>query len=461
MSTFRRWAFWRRVQYGFGFLTFVSLGLSLVYLAFFYAPASCFDMVMNGRETGIDCGGKCIRICAASVTPPRIVWTQSFEITEGQYNAVAYIENSNRIASTPELHYTFELLDGDTVVATRSGTTILPPDSVYPIFEGRVFTEQSRKVTDTRLTLKAADLWIPASVGREQFKTSNVLLSGADGQPRLDVRIENSEVVEAKEVEVVATLFNGAGEPVTASQTYIDALDARSNKDIVFTWPNPIAKTVRSCIIPTDVAVTIDLSGSMNNDGNNPPQPITDALAAAKSFVEGLNKNDRSTIITFASNALIEVPLGADHLAAATRVGALTIDPVEEVGYTNTSAALFLAQGELNSERHNQDARRVVVILTDGLPTGRGDAEEIIAETKTTADILAADDISVYAIGLGKGVDLAFVNEIASDPVNAFYAPTTNDLAGIYQKITSSLCESGTARIDVIAKTKTNFVPLR
>lgn len=461
MSTFRRWAFWRRVQYGFGFLTFVSMLLGLMYLGFFYAPASCFDNVMNGRETGVDCGGACVRICAAAVTPPRIVWTESFEITEGQYNTVAYVENSNRIASTPELHYTFELLDGDEVVATREGTTILPPDSVYPIFEGRIYTEQSRKVTDTRLTLKAADLWIPASVGREQFKTSNIILSGADEAPRLDVRIENSEVVPAKAVEVVATLFNGAGEPVTASQTYIDDLDARSSKDIVFTWPNPITKTVRSCIIPTDVAVTIDLSGSMNNDGVNPPQPVTDALAAAQRFVESLKQNDQSTIISFASDAIMEVSLGSDHTAAALRVGALTIDPAEETGFTNTSAALLLAQTELNSERHNKDARRVVVLLTDGLPTGRGDAEAVIAATRETADALAADDISVYAIGLGKGVDLEFVNEIASDPLNAFYAPTTNDLAGIYQKITSSLCESGAARIDVIAKTKTNFVPLR
>lgn len=461
MSTFRAWAFWRRVQYGFGFLTTTGLVLGFCYIVFFYNPANCFDSVMNGSESGIDCGGGCVRICTESVTPPRIVWAESFEITEGQYNVVAYVENANRIASTPELEYTFELLAGTEVVATREGKTILPPDSVYPIFEGRVFTTGGKKVTDTRLVLKAADLWIPASVGREQFKTSNVTLSGADAQPRLDVRLENSEVTSASEVEVVATLFNEAGDPVTSSQTYIDSLSARSTKDIVFTWPNPIAKTIRSCIVPTDVAVTIDLSGSMNNDGGKPPQPVTSALAAAKQFVESLNKNDQATIVTFASSARTEVALSGDHIASAARVNALTISQEAETGFTNTSEALMASQTELNSERHNKDARRVVVILTDGLPTTRDSAQDIVAETKTVAAALAADDISVYAIGLGKGVDLDFIKGIASDPVNAFYAPNTNDLAGIYQKITSSLCESGTTRIDVIAKTKTNFVPLR
>ncbi len=460
MSTFRHWAFWRRVQYGFGFFLSTSLVVGFCYIVFFYNPASCFDNVMNGYETGIDCGGGCVRICAASVIPPRVVWAQSFEINDGQYNTVAYIENSNRVASTPELKYKFELLSGGEVVAVREGTTILPPDSVYPIFEGRVFTE-GKKVTDTRLTLQAADMWIPATVGREQFKTSNIILSGADLQPRLDVSLENSEVFEAKDIEVVATLFNNAGEPVAASQTYIDALGARSSKNIVFTWPNAITKTVRSCIIPTDVAITIDLSGSMNNDGGNPPQPVTDALISAKNFVNGLKKGDKSAVITFATGATTVSTLSPEHTATAEKVAGLTISPIEETGYTNTSAALRAAQTELNSERHNKDARRVVVILTDGLPTAKGDTTNVVTEAEMVASELAQDGIDVYAIGLGKGVDLDFVRSISSDPINAFYAPSTSDLAGIYEKITSSLCESGTTRIDVIAKTKTNFAPLR
>jgi Mg-chelatase subunit ChlD len=460
MSTFRRWAFWRRVQYGSGFLVFIGLVVGFVYLGFFYAPDSCFDSQMNGSESGIDCGGGCVRICAAEVILPRVVWAESFEINAGQYNVVAYVENANRIAATPELRYTFELLSGSEVVAVREGTTLLPPDSVYPIFEGRVFTN-GKEVTDTRVTLEAADLWIPASVGREQFKMSNIILSGADTQPRLSVSIENSEVVDADGVEVVATLFNNQGEPVTASQTYIDRLTARSDKDIVFTWPQPITKTVRSCIIPTDIALTIDLSGSMNNDGGDPPQPITDARAAAKIFVESLKQNDQSSLITFASDALTIAPLSKEHQAVAATVGALTINAVEETGYTNTSAALLAAQAELNSPRHNKDARRVVVILTDGLPTARDDERDVVAEAKATAEALLNDGIEVYAIGLGKGVNAEFIQEIASAPINAFYAPTTNDLAGIYQKITSSLCESGTTRIDVIAKTRTNFAPLR
>jgi hypothetical protein len=169
MSTFRRWAFWRRVYYGTGFiftLTVITVG---VYFGYFYTPGNCFDNSANADERGVDCGGSCVRICATDVILPRIVWAESFEIVEGQYNAVAYVENSNQVAATPELAYTLQLLSGTEVVAERKGKTVLPPNSVYPIFEGRIQTN-GKKVTETKLTLEPPELWIPASAGREQFE---------------------------------------------------------------------------------------------------------------------------------------------------------------------------------------------------------------------------------------------------------------------------------------------------
>jgi Mg-chelatase subunit ChlD len=304
-------------------------------------------------------------------------------------------------------------------------------------------------------------MWIPASVGREQFKTTNIELLQADTKPRLQTRIENSEVTDAQQIEVVATLFNSLGEPVTASQTFVDSLPARSIRDIVFTWPQPLTKTIRSCIIPTDVALVIDLSGSMNNDSMNPPQPITDTIAAAKIFAEGLKEKDQATLITFATNATLVVPLSRTHTTTAQIVSSLTIDPAEEAGYTNTAAGLNAAAAELTSERHNEDSRKVAVLLTDGMPTAKDDALDVVAEARLAAQALSASGVEVYAIGLGKGVNLDFVKQIASKEELAYYAPTTADLSSIYSNITSSLCESGTSRIDVIAKTRTNFAPLR
>lgn len=459
-KTFRSWAFWRRMEYGVGTATFCVLVGALIYFLNFYVPPNCFDNILNGDETGLDCGGGCVRICAVDVMPPQVVWAKSFKITDGQYNAVAYVENKNQTAATPALKYTFQLLNNGQLVAERSGITVLPPNSAYPVFEGRIFTDGEQEVTDTNIILEPAEMWLPASVGHDQFRSVDIELTNADERPRLNVKLENTALRNAEGVEVVATVFNDVGVPVTVSQTFVEEIYARSTKDIVFTWPNSIAKTIRSCIIPTDVVIGIDVSGSMNNDGNNPPQPITDTLKAASGFANTLKDDDQVSVVTFATRGAVTTELTNLHGAVANAILHLEIAPAEETGYTNTVEAFLEAQAELNSERHNQSARRVLVILTDGLPTAAGD-QDIISETQAAAAALVDDSIEVYAIGLGSGVDQEFIRSISPDPSNAFFAPTTADLESIYTEITSSLCESGPTRIDVIAKTKTNFAPLQ
>jgi len=457
----RSWAFMRRIQYVTGFSLFWLLVGVGSYFVWFYTPDSCFDLMQNGNERGVDCGGNCVRICAFEVMPPELVWADSFEITPGQYNTVAYVENKNQYAATPELRYTLELLTADgRVIAERSGSTILPPNSIYPIFEGRIFTEIDEPVTDTRLTMEPSELWLPASVGRGQFKALDINLQSVDARPRLDVRMENTELTGAENVQVVATIFNDAGQPLQASQTFMEEIPARSVRDITFTWPQSIAKTVRSCTVPTDVVLAIDTSGSMNNDGDTPPQPLTGALQAASSFARQLNSGDQVGVVTFASAAATPQPLSTNHTGVASAITDVTIKEADETSFTNTTAALRAARTELNSLRHNEEARRVLVLLTDGLPTAPGD-EDARTPAEAEAELLDREGIEIYAIGLGENVDRSFVETVASGQNNAYFAPSGADLATIYDTITASLCETGPTKIDVIAKTTTNFAPLR
>jgi Mg-chelatase subunit ChlD len=302
-------------------------------------------------------------------------------------------------------------------------------------------------------------MWLPSMYGREQFRTLDLKLVEADARPKLNVKIENTDLKEAQAVEVVATIFDARGTPLTASQTFIDLFAGRSQKDIVFTWPNPIAKTIRSCAVPTDVVIAIDLSGSMNNDGANPPEPISSVLLAASSFANQLRDNDRVSVVTFATKANLATQLTEDTAMVSDSIKKLTIDPKEELGNTNTGDSLILAKGELNSTRHNPDARKVVVLLTDGLATAPDEEPEEYA--KTQAEILKSDDITLYTIGLGQGVNMDFLRTLASGPSQAYAAPTTNTLGAIYKSITDSICEDGAARIDVIPKVTKTFTPLQ
>ena len=474
MGTVRWWAVRRRVEYGAGFTAFWACVATLVYFGFFYTPAQCFDGVKNGTETGVDCGGSCRRICAVDVFPPQVVWAESFEVTPGQYNAVAYIENRNQAAATPELAYTIRLKDGNGVIAERSGKTILPPGSTYPIFEGKVLTKDKRKPTKTEIELSPAVLWVPASIGRTQFKTTNIALTGADSRPKLSAQLENTDIVAAKEVEVVATIFNSLGKPVTASQTLVDDIPGQSRKDIVFTWPQPIAKTVRSCEVPSDVMIVLDRSGSMAADGGTPPEPLESAKKAAQAFVGLLQPRDTFGYLSYATtpSSPLEQLLTGD--AAAIRASiANTKMGTNGTQYTNMGEAFKTALAELTSARHRDDARKVIVFLTDGdvtrpvnPQTGKADREYAARYAREAADAAKAAGVVVYTIGFGDFLtapgqevarDTDLIRGLASDPANYYEAPTVADLEAVYKKIATSICEVGPARIEIIPKTSTGF----
>jgi len=474
----RPWAVRRRIQYGIGFLLFCTIINFVIYFIFFNTPATCFDRIQNGQEAGIDCDGSCVRICAASVIQPQILWAESFEISEGQYNAVGYIENKNPEASTPTLAYTFKLLENGSVVAERSGVTILPPNSVYPIFEGRILTSDGRKPTETILELEPIELWLPATVGRSQFKTLDIELLSTDSRPRLNVQIENTELTVARDVEVVATIFNRAGKAVTASQTFIDVFAPRSTKNIVFTWPNSIAKTVRSCEVPSDIMLVLDRSGSMAADGGTPPEPLESAKEAAQTFVRLVRSSDLVGFLSYATNPSnpIEQPLTANKTAVELALQLVTMGS-DGIQYTNMGAAFDSALTELLSERHRPEARKIIVFLTDGdvtrpvnPATGLADREYAANFARAAAKRAKDENVTIYTIGFGElfgeaslevNRDTALIKDLASDPSLYFMAPTIDELKAVYQEIANDLCEEGPTRIEVITKTSTNFTPLQ
>jgi len=454
MQLYRPWAFWRRVQYGTGFGLFWVLVFSLSAYTLFHKDPTCFDTRQNGDERGVDCGGACNRFCAFDVISPTVKWARSFAVTDGQYNAVAYIENRNKTAASPAVPYSLKLYDASGLITERTGITILPPDSVYPIFEGRILTN-GRVPTQTFLELGEATLWVPATAGREQFTVNSRTLTKADFKPRLESEIYNNALIEAQDVEVVATIFDARGNALTASQTFIDHFPARSAQTAVFTWPLPIAKTIRSCEVPTDMAVAIDLSGSMNNDSANPPQPITSVIAAAEAFTKRLRSTDQVTLITFATKALVQQTLTNDLTSVANTVAELVIDPAEERGSTNTGEAIMKATEELTGVRHSTEARKVLVLLTDGLATAPDDDPDAYA--LNAAAIAKSKDIDVFTIGLGASVNMDFVRKLASSNEQAYAVVSADQIDGIYRTITAALCEDGAAVIEIIPKTTASF----
>jgi len=454
----RVWAFWRRVIYGSGFFAFFGALFTGIFLLYIYEPSSCFDNSENGSESGIDCGGRCVRICTVDTLPPLERWVRTFRSSEGRYNVVAYVENRNVTAGVKELSFTMSLYDKDGLITERKGVTPFAPQSLVPFFEGRVDTGR-RVPTQVMISYDSNPVWVPATSNDIRFTTERRILASADTQPVLSATLENASLTDARDVEVVATIFDKKGNALTASRTRVPSFEARSTEDIVFTWQEPIATTIRSCEVPTDVILGIDLSGSMNNDAGTPPQPITSVLTAAQSFVSRLNEDDQIGVVTFATEASTKIPLTADQKNVGSAISKLGIAPTDETGSTNTGDALNRAREEFGSTRHSVDARKIFILLTDGLATAPDDEPEAYA--LLAAEALKATGVVVYTIGIGADVDEEFLKQIATDGKHYFRAPERTTIGRIYEDITSALCEDGAAVIEIIPKPPAVYTPLQ
>ncbi len=450
----RLWAQRRRMYVLTAIGLLIILLLVFIYIRFIYTVPSCFDSVENGDERGRDCGGSCVRICAFDTRMPTVQWVESFKIIDGQYNAVAYVENPNPGAATPELRYTLRLSDSIGVIAERNGSTILPPDNVYPIFEGRIMTG-NRVPTKTTIELEPPELWLPATQARSQFNlVDRGQILNADESPSLQSSLRNNALVPAKDVEIVTTIFDLEGKPLTASRTFAD-FAPQTVQNIVFTWPEPIATTIRSCEVPTDVILAIDLSGSMNNLGGVPPEPLESVKRAAQSFVNRLSARDRVGLVTFATDASLVTQLSTNPGQVSATIAQLDIDPIEEEGSTNSGAGLETALREFSSDRHNLNARKVLILLTDGLTNEPEPEPEQYA--LSLAGRLQSENVDMYTIGLGEEINVDFLQAMASDPSKFFTTLSPEQVDRIYRTITEAICEQGAAKIDILPKARTTF----
>lgn len=173
---------------------------------------------------------------------------------------------------------------------------------------------------------------------------------------------------------------------------------------------------------PADVALVMDVSGSMAG------QPIADSQAAAKGFVDRLEPGtDQVALVSFSDSATVNQVLSA--YAGSVR-GA--IDGLSAAGSTNMADGLARARAELDGPRHRAANGKAIVLLSDGRPNVGGDPLVEAAAAK-------AAGARIFTIGLGNDVDPDLLRNVASSAGDYFFAPSSDQLAAIYQQISGLL----------------------
>ena len=180
-----------------------------------------------------------------------------------------------------------------------------------------------------------------------------------------------------------------------------------------------------------DVVLAIDTSGSMSGTtGAGGPTKLEAAKEAARAFLLQLVPGrDQASLLQFNSEVTVVVPLSDDPVAVADGLDRLT-----QTTGTRIDLALEAGLVELTGESRRPENNPVLIVLTDGEPTGTTPEE-----VRAAADATQAAGILVFAIGLGDSLDRDLLRDIASKPEWSYLAPDTSDLAAIYELIVEEI----------------------
>lgn len=425
--------------------SFIFVAIFFIWLFFFnilYKAPTCLDGVKNGEETGVDCGGNCINLCTSDALNPIILWSKIFNISGDVYSAVAYIENPNINSKNIKATYQFSIFDGDgKLITVKDGETSIPKGKKFAVFEtGIVLKGVKPKSTDFKFINFGP--WERVLEKDPEISLKFSSLSSTSTVPRITGTIQNNSLQNISELELAVFVLDGNENVVAASHSFIDDLLKRSSQDFVFTWPKPFDLGVETCTFPLDVAIALDKSGSMKSEGSNPPEPFTTVITTAENFIKNFSTSDQISVISFGTISKQESQLSSDKNSALIAVRNLFLSTTT-LEQTNITGGLTDAFSELQSSRGRVDSKKVIILLTDGIPTEpkqTGVPNYPVSSAMAIGSDIKSKGITLYTIGLGKDVDEGFLKSISTSDANYFFAPTKETLGNIYKQIGKNLC---------------------
>jgi len=449
------WATRRKLQYFAIIVAFALVFFVIPFYMFIYKAPTCFDKLKNGNEKGIDCGGDCRLLCSAQITEPVSKWDpRVFKVTDGTFSVLAYFENQNVTAEVLQAPYTFKLYDKDNVlVVERSGITFVPRGAIFALYEGNINTGQR---VPTRATFEFGKnlVWISNIAPRTNLSIESKALSKEDTTPRIDAVVKNNELNQVNNLEFTAIVYDGEGNAIGASRTFVENLAKGEDAPLAFTWPQPFTTKSDICDSPVDVALLLDRSGSMASLGSNPPQPLTDVKNAATFFTQQLGTSDRVTLISFANEATNDESLTTNFESVRNAIDTLSILKLGTQN-TNIADAIDKAKAELGTGRQGDSSGKVTILLTDGIanrPEKSGDGQFAERSALESSTLSKQQGITMFTIGLGKDLNTDFLKQIASSRDEFYLAPTTKELTGIYEQIATKICKRRPAVIEIIPR---------
>jgi Flp pilus assembly protein TadG len=201
----------------------------------------------------------------------------------------------------------------------------------------------------------------------------------------------------------------------------------------------------------TDIVLALDRSGSMCADSHGlmmncpapPPdhEPMTSVKNAANGFSDLFEPGwARVGLVSFATNASLDQSVSTNFGPGSTLED--TINDLYPSGRTNIGDAIHDSINELlYGPDTRDDALKVIVLLSDGVPNRCADGASCTDEAAANyalakAQEAAAHGISIYTVGLGDDLDEDLMQDVADAAGGAYVAsPTAGDLQDAFDTI--------------------------
>jgi len=230
------WSKRRKLVYAAISLAVVAGGIVGVFLIFFYRAPTCFDGRLNGGEAGIDCGGKCVRLCQSAYLAPSISWTKFVKIAPDLYNIATYIINPNPEGEALNVPYRMALYDDKGIIITdRTGVMNIPPHRNVLAFQGAIPTG-SRRPAKAIFEFTALPDWHKKSDPLSSLEVVDKFYTEEIGNSSLIVTLANNGAGPLGSMTVYAVLSDRSGNVLDFSKTIVDGLSAKSKATAPFTW---------------------------------------------------------------------------------------------------------------------------------------------------------------------------------------------------------------------------------
>lgn len=234
------WSSRRKFEYGLIIIICLIFLISIPLFLIFYKTPTCTDGVMNGKETGIDCGGACIRLCQNSFLPPRVVWGGAkFEkIANGLYNVASLIENQNVNGAAIDVPYRISLYDDKGISITeKEGKVTLYAHRNSLAFDTAV--DVGKRIPAKAFFEFTKDpIWFKSHDALEGIAIVDKKYSEDEISSSLEVIIENRTLFSYKDIIVSVVLYDINGNAIGFSRTIIDSIEPRNGREVAsFTWP--------------------------------------------------------------------------------------------------------------------------------------------------------------------------------------------------------------------------------